>query len=420
MLPGPVDAAAPIPPSVTVKAGHVQPLWAGHPWVFKQAVERVDEGAGPGDEVLVLDPHGKILGRGLYSPHSAISVRLFTQEGGRAIDAALVRDKIERAVKLRAAYGLPDATPERQTTGFRVVHGEGDGLPGLIVDKFDDVLVVQLGTAGLRRIEGLIVEALTSTLAPAAILDRTPKHLADAEGFAIEEPTRTLAGTTPELLRFHERGLSYELPLELAQKTGFYFDQRPLRDRIGELARGSRVLDAFSYVGATALHAARGGASAVWAVDTSIPAVLTGAHCAELNGFDKLVSYEAIEAAKAFRKAADEGGWDIVICDPPKLGGKHRGGRHRGPPNQRPPDDPYRRLAQIACGAVSPGGILAFCSCSAATGMEALQRHLALGARDAGRRAVVVERLFQGPDHPVAAAFPEGLYLKVLLARVDA
>jgi 23S rRNA (cytosine1962-C5)-methyltransferase len=417
--PDEAPAPPPLPPSVTVRAGHVQPLWAGHPWVFKQAVERVDDGVRAGDEVLVVDPHGKVLGRGLYSPASAIAVRLFTQEGGRSIDAALLRDRIERAVKLRQAYGLPDATPGAETTGFRLVHGEGDGLPGLIVDGFGDVLVVQLGTAGLRRLEAAVVDSLREVLGPKTILDRTPKNIAQAEGFAMDEAIRVLHGELPPTLRFAERGLLYELPLELGQKTGFYFDQRPLRDRIGTLSRGSRVLDAFSYVGATALHAARGGAREVWAVDTSVPAVLAGAKCAELNGLDEVVTFEALEAARAFRKAAEEGGWDLVICDPPKLGGKRRG-RHRGGPPQRPPDDGYRRLAAGACAAVRPGGLLVFCSCSAATGMDALQRHLALGARDAGRRAVVVERLFQGPDHPVAAAFPEGLYLKVLLARVEA
>ncbi|HZO12371.1 MAG TPA: hypothetical protein VFB62_03910, partial [Polyangiaceae bacterium] len=121
-----MNQAAPLPPALTVKAGHVQPIWAGHPWVFKQAVERIDDGVGAGDEVLVLDPHGKVLGRGLYSPASAISVRIYTVEGGRPIDGALLREKIEHALRLRHALRLPDATPERQTTGFRLVHGEGD------------------------------------------------------------------------------------------------------------------------------------------------------------------------------------------------------------------------------------------------------------------------------------------------------
>lgn len=405
-----MTAAAPIPPSLTVKAGHVQPLWAGHPWVFKQAVQRVDDGAEPGGEVIVIDPHGKILGRGLYSPSSAIAVRMFTQQGSQAIDADLLRARLEAAVRLRQAHGLPEEAPDRQTTGFRLVHAEGDELPGLIVDRFGEVLVVQLGTIGLKRMEETIFDLLCEIVGPAAVIDRTPKSIAQAEGFAVEDTFRVVRGAAPEVLRFSERGLAFEVPLELGQKTGFYFDQRPLRARIEGLARGSRVLDAFSYVGALGLAAARGGAADVWSVDTSVPAIEAGKRCAELNGLT--VRFEATEAAKAFRQAADDGGYDIVICDPPKLAGKRRA-RDKAMGG-------YRKLAASACAATAPGGLLAFCSCSGAVDLEALQRVLALGARDASRRAVVVDRCFQGPDHPVAAAFAEGLYLKVLLARVGA
>ena len=393
-----------------MKAGHVQPLWAGHPWVFKQAIERVDQGATSGSEVLVIDPHGKILGRGLYSPKSAIAVRLFTQHGIQPIDADLVRTRVEKAVALRLAHGLPNPEPGVETTGFRLIHGEGDGLPGLIVDVFGGTLVVQLGTAGLKRLEEAVFDALQAVCEPGAILDRTPKSIAQQEGFTPnEEPLRVVRGEAPDALRFHERGLAFELPLELGQKTGFYFDQRPLRSRIESLSRGSRVLDACSYVGAIALSAARGGASEVVAVDTSAPALEAGQACAEKNQLN--VRFEASEAAKAFRQAAADGGYDIVVCDPPKLASRRKS-RDKALNN-------YRKLAAGAVGATKIGGLVVFCSCSAAISLEMLQRALALGARDSGRRATVVDRSFQGPDHPVVAAFPEGLYLKGLLARVD-
>lgn len=404
-----MNQAAQLPPSLTVKAGHVQPVWAGHPWVFKQAVERIDDGVGAGDEVLVLDPHGKVLGRGLYSPTSAISVRIYTVEGGRSIDGALLREKIEHAVRLRHALGLPDATPERQTTGFRLVHGEGDGLPGLIVDAFGDVLVVQIGTIGLKRLQPVWLAALNEVLGPRAILDRTPESVARAEGFTLGEGSPpVLYGEAPPTLSFHERGLAFELPLELSQKTGFYFDQRPLRARIEELSRGSRVLDAFCYAGGIGLSAARGGASEVWGVDTSAPAIEVAQQSAERNGLT--ARFEVLDATRAFRKAADEGGYDIVVCDPPKLASRRARDRALGN---------YRKLAAAACAATRVGGLLAFCSCTASVPMDALGRTLALGARDAGRRALIVERLFQGADHPVVAAFPEGLYLKILIARIE-
>ncbi len=407
-----MSQSASIPPSVTVKRGHVQPLWAGHPWVFRQAVEKVDDGVGAGDEVLVIDPHGKVLGRGLYSPKSAIAVRLYTPDGARPVDAALMQEKIKRAVSLRRAQGLPGGEPGSETTGFRLVHGEGDGLPGLIVDAFDDVLVVQLGTAGLAKLTGAIVDALVQTVGPKTIIDRTPKALAEAEGFEPKiDGLAVLAGEPPTELRFVERGLRFALPLTLAQKTGFYFDQRPLRDRIEGLSRGSRVLDACCYVGAIGLGAARGGATEVWAVDKSGPAIEVAKSCAELNASADVMRFEMIEAHKAFRAAAEEGPFDIVVCDPPKLAPRRR--------SRNKALAAYRKLAAGACGATSHGGVLAFCSCAASVDMDALQRSLALGARDAERRAVVFDRCFQGGDHPVDAAFPEGLYLKVLLARID-
>ncbi len=411
---GPSEAAPPgALGSVTVRAGHVQPLWAGHPWVFQQAVERVDGSPEPGGEVLVIDPNGKILGRGLYSPRSAITVRLFSQRGGQAVDGALLAERIDKALALRRASGLPSAAQDRETTGFRLIHGEGDGLPGLIVDAFEDVLVVQLGTIGLKRREQEIVGALRDALGPRAILDRTPKALARTEGFDVDEGAPSvLHGELPETLSFRELGLRHELPIALAQKTGYYFDQRPLRALIETLSRGSTVLDAFCYTGSIGLAAARGGATKVWGVDKSVAAVLTAAHAADVNGFGQIAEFEELDAYLAFKRAAQAGGADVVVCDPPKLAsGRKSRDKALGA---------YRKLAAGAAAAVKPGGILALCSCSGSVGMEMLQRTLALGARDVQRRAVIVERLFQGADHPVPAAFPEGLYLKVLVARITA
>jgi 23S rRNA (cytosine1962-C5)-methyltransferase len=255
------------------------------------------------------------------------------------------------------------------------------------------------------------VETLCELLAPRAIVDRTPASVAQSEGFALAEGTPpVLFGEAPAGLSFRERGLAFDLPLALGQKTGFYFDQRPLRARIEELSRGSRVLDAFCYTGGIGLGAARGGAAEVWGVDTSAPAIEAAAAVARLNELDGVARFEVLDAARAFRKAADDGGYDVVVCDPPKLGSRRA---------REKALVAYRKLAAAACAATRSGGLLAFCTCTALVSMEALGRALALGARDVGRRALIVERLFQGPDHPVVAAFPEGLYLKTLLARIE-
>jgi 23S rRNA (cytosine1962-C5)-methyltransferase len=391
--------------AVILKAGHVQPVWAGHPWVFAQAVERIEGGVAAGDEVEVRDPRGQVLGRGLYSPGSAIPVRLYTRDRDRAIDAALIVERIERAVARRAAFGLPGP----DTNGYRVVHAEGDDLPGVIVDRLGDVYSLQLSTIGVKRREAAVLEAL-SRLGPRAIVDRTPERAARSEGF--EHRSGVIHGDQGvTAFELRERGLSFRIPLELGQKTGFYFDQRPLRARIEELARGRSVLDTFCYVGAIALAAARGGASSVEAIDNSALAVEVGAECAAANGLANKIRFERGEAQEALAHAGRQGGLDLVICDPPKLA-PSRQARARAL-------DAMRRLAGAGARATKPGGLFVLCSCSAAIGQPELARALALGARDIGARATVLERFSQGPDHPVPASFPEGLYLSSLIAQID-
>jgi 23S rRNA (cytosine1962-C5)-methyltransferase len=391
-------------PTVHLKAGHVQPIWAGHPWVYAQAIDRVDGGATPGEEVEVVDPRGNLLGRGLYSPGSAIPVRLLVRDGRTRLDAAFFRSQVERALALRASFGLPS----EQTNGYRLVHAEGDGLPGLIVDRFGDVAVVQLGTVGMKEREALIHEALSVTLSPRAILDRTNPRTAKSEGF--EPAAGVVRGQDIRELVLVERGLRFRIPLELGQKTGFYFDQRALRGRIEQLAHGKRVLDAYCYVGAFALAAARGGAREVVAVDESALAVEVGAECAALNGVADRVKFSKEDARRALADA--KGTFDLVIADPPRLA-PTRGAREQALVA-------YTKLAENACRATKPGGLVVLCSCSASVDLAALTRALATGATRVNTEAIVLERWFQGADHPVPAAFGEGLYLKALIARVEA
>jgi 23S rRNA (cytosine1962-C5)-methyltransferase len=232
----------------------VQPVWAGHPWVYAQAVDRVEGGATAGDEVSVVDPRGNLLGRGFYTPGSAIPVRLLVRDAKTHLDAGFFRARVEQAVGLRASLGLPS----EQTSGLRLIHAEGDGLPGLIVDRYGDTLAVQLGTIGMKHREALVHEALSAVIAPRTILDRTSVQMAKMEGF--EPSAGVVRGEETRALEFVERGLRFRIPLELGQKTGFYFDQRSLRARVEQLAHGKRVLDAYAYVGAFAIAAARGGA----------------------------------------------------------------------------------------------------------------------------------------------------------------
>jgi 23S rRNA (cytosine1962-C5)-methyltransferase len=396
-------------PVVTLKPGHVQPVWFGHPWVFAQAIAAIEGGAQAGDEVRVIDPHGGFLGRGLYTPRSAIPVRILTREDV-PIDGALVRNRIERAIAARQDVGLPHRAPGHETTGYRLIHAEGDGLPGLMVDVFGDVLVVQLGTIGMKRREGQVFDALIHALAPRAIVDRTSSNVAKMEGFEPAQGVVRGDSSVPELV-FHERGFEYAIPMSLGQKTGFYFDQRPLRARVEQLAHGKRVLDTYAYVGSFAMAAARGGATEIVAVDESALALEVGAEQARRNGLAERIAMRRQDSRRALLEASGQGGYDLVICDPPKLA-PSRGSKDGAA-------GAYRALAAAGCRATRAGGVLVLCSCSSVMGLGDLTRALALGARDARAQAIVFDRGFQGADHPVPAAFPEGLYLKSLLARIE-
>ncbi len=397
-------------PTIVLRRGHVRPVHAGHPWVFAQAVERVEGGAAPGDEVRVVDANGSFLGRALYSPRSALVARIFRRTD-EPIDGRWLRHALERAVELRRLLGFPTRGPH-ETDAYRVVNAEGDGLPGLTVDLFGDVLAVQLSTVGLRLREGPILDALCDLLRPRAVLDRTPAASLAREG--LTEPTaegpRVVRGDHQlDALTFKERGFRYRIPLALGHKTGFYVDQRPLRARIEQLSHGRRVLDAFSFVGSFSFAAARGGATDVLAVDDSALALSTLAECARDNGL--VVQAVRGDARDALQRAGREGGRDLVICDPPKLAPTRA--------SKEAALGAYRKLAQLGCEATRVGGLLVLCSCSAAVTIDDLTRALALGARDVRMQAQVLERHFQGADHPVGAAFPEGLYLKSLIARID-
>jgi 23S rRNA (cytosine1962-C5)-methyltransferase len=392
-------------PTVLLKPGHVQPVWVGHPWVYAQAIERVEGGATAGDEVSVVDPRGNLLGRGFYSPQSAIPVRILVRDAETKLDGAFFRERIRRALESRVVLGLPS----EETTGYRLIHAEGDGLPGLVVDRFDDVLVVQFLTLGMKLREGIVLEALEAVVRPKTIVDRTPERIAKAEHF--EAGRGVVRGSDIDALVCRERGFTFRIPIELAQKTGFYFDQRGLRSRVEALSKGARVLDAYTFVGAFALAAARGGAREVIAVDESAPAIEVAAEIARANGLDDRVKLVRDDARRAIRSLAEKEKFDVTIVDPPRLA-PTRGAREQALLA-------YSKLAEAACRATRPGGHVVVCSCSAAVDLTALTRALATGALRANVQAIVLERHFQGADHPVPAAFGEGLYLKALLARME-
>jgi 23S rRNA (cytosine1962-C5)-methyltransferase len=369
-------------------------------------VARITGEARAGDEVRVLDAKGNVLGRGLYSPKSAIQVRLYTRDGDQPLDEAFIRERLLAALARRRALGLPSD----DTDSFRALNSEGDGLPGLVIDQLGDVSTLQFSTLGMKQRAASVAQAVQSVLGPRAIVDRTPARTAELEGF--EPGSGVIAGDPGlESLRFTEAGLKFEVPLSIGQKTGFYLDLRELRKRLARLAVGRQVLDCYCYVGAAGLSMARAGAKQVLSVDSSQVAVDIAKHCVELNQLGARMRVEHMPAATALEQAAAAGGVDLVLCDPPKLAPK-RSAVERA---QRA----METLAHKAILATRPGGLVVLCSCSAGLGSAEVQRALAVGAAHARRRVTILDRVFQDVDHPVPAAFPEGLYLSCLIAEVS-
>lgn len=381
---------------------HAAPVAAGHPWVFAQAVARVRGTPQPGDDVEVVDPSGKLLGRGFWSPDSAIVVRLLTR-GERAIDEQFLRERIAAARKVRALVELPSAASD----GYRLIHAEGDGLPGLIVDVYGDVLVVQLLTLGMAMRKELVTRALVDALAPRAIVLGATGRGAESSG---DPDGLLLHGEPVTEFRFRERDLRFVLPAEGTQKTGYYFDQREHRAEVERLARDREVLDACSYVGGFALSAARGGARSVLALDSSAPALARGEALARHNELSS-IQFERADVREKFEELARAGRtYGMLILDPPKLVPtvKHLERGRRA----------YRKLNAQALRLVEPGGVFVTCSCSAALTENDFLRMLAFAAGDAKRELCVLRVGKQGPDHPLWPGFPEGAYLKTAFAVV--
>ena len=392
--------------TLVLRAGRVKPVYLGHPWIFAQAVDRVEGAPGAGDPVEVRDPRGNFIGRGFWSPKSAIPVRLVTRHEEERLDEAALARRLDAAMAHRRSIGLPDDA----TTAYRLVHAEGDALPGLVVDVFGSVAVLQIGTAGMRRHRDALAAHVARVSGAKTVVSRAVDLQRD-EGFADEE--EVLRGPEPTELRFRERGFEITIPRSLAQKTGYYVDQRRTRARVEALVRtaGLRsVLDLYSYVGPIALSAARGGAERVLAVDSSAPAVAVGGTLATHH--DLTVEHRCADVKKLLpelKRARER--FDLVVCDPPKLVPTRRH-LDRG-------ERAYGKLNAEAMSLVADGGFFVTCSCSAAMDTTRFLRMLAEAASRAGRQLTLLETDGAPADHPTPIAFPEGRYLDVVIARVS-
>ena len=385
---------------VVLQKGRARPLWFGHPWVYANAVVRAEGNPQPGDVVSLVDHDGRFIGRGFYNPRSQIPVRLCTR-ADEAVDAAFFRARVARARAARQRLGLPSA----ETNVYRLVNSEGDDLPGLVVDVYGDAAVAQITTLGIAQRKEEIFDALEAELGVRTIFEIAPASYAELEGFA--GGSRVARGASRSALPVVENGIKLEVEPLSGQKTGMFIDQRETRARVGGLARGARVLDCYAYAGGFALAAARGGAAAVTAVDSSARAVARVEAHAAANG----VTIEAVEAdAFRFLETATPRAFDLVIIDPPKFA--------RARKDLEAARKGYERLNSLALQATAPGGILVTCSCSQNVDAETFERIVAAGAKQAGREVRIFERRGPASCHQLPPAFPEGQYLKVLLGHV--
>ncbi len=388
-------------PSVVINRRAADRLRSGHPWIYRSDMVSAGE-AQAGDVVRLTGRGGRFLGKAHYSAASQIALRLL-DGADRPIDAAFFRERIEQARDFRARV-------VSGTDAYRLVYGEADGLPGLIVDRYGGRLVLQTLSQGMDRAQPLVVELLGELFAPAGIVERNDVRVRELE--ALEQRAGIVAGDCPETVEVEMNGLRFGARLLAGQKTGAFLDQRENYAAAEAYARGE-ALDCFTYAGGFALHLAR-RCSSVEAVDSSVPALaaaqenaarngalLKGAnlHFTEANAFDLLKSYDDLRRA-----------FDVVVLDPPAFA-KSRGsldGALRG----------YKEINLRALRLLRPGGILVTCSCSHHLSEAAFIEIVAAAALDARRQVTVIERRTQAKDHPISLMIPETHYLKCLILSV--
>ena len=375
------------------------------PWLFSGAVDRVEGNPMSGETVVVRSAEGEALGLAAYSPESQIRARMWTWDVEQPVDVDFFKAKIGKAIEMRRSL-----IPDGETTAMRLVHAESDGIPGLVVDQYGNVLVMQVLTAGVEMWRNEIKDILVALTGTACVYERSDVEVRRLEG--LTPRTGLLHGHVPEKLVVEENGLRFLVDVAGGQKTGFYVDQRRNRQKLREAAAGRDVLNCFCYTGAFSMYAAAGGAKSVLSIDSSGEALLIAEENRKLNGLpDELLTWQEGDVFKDLRTMRDSRkSYDLIILDPPKFAPTSAQAKRavRG----------YKDINLLAFKLLRPGGLLFTFSCSGGVKADLFQKVVAGAALDAGVDARIVDRLHQGVDHPVALQFPEGAYLKGLVCEV--
>jgi 23S rRNA (cytosine1962-C5)-methyltransferase len=392
-------------PVLLLKKNEERRLRAGHLWIYSNEVDTRKTPLGgfeAGSLAVVQSATGQALGAAYVNPHSLICARLLSRRPRTTFDTGFFERYISSALRLR------ESLFERPF--YRMVFGESDFLPGLVVDRYDDVLVVQITTAGMERFRTEILEALQQLVSPAGILLLNDNPVRVLEG--LDQATQVI-GVVPESITLEEGGARFEIPLGSGQKTGWFFDQRDNRFAMHKYVKGKSVLDAFSYVGAWGVQAAMAGAAEVCCVDSSKTALAAIRKNCLANKVEDRVSIEggdAFDVMAAMKEAGRK--FDVVIVDPPAFIKRRK--------DIKTGEQGYARLNRLAMQLLTPDGILISCSCSMHLSESRLQNILLQSARKLARTVQIIERGFQAIDHPVHPAIPETAYLKALFCRVPA
>jgi 23S rRNA (cytosine1962-C5)-methyltransferase len=391
-------------PTITLQPGRHKRAEAGHPWVYSNeiAMDAAAKALPPGTLVTLRKAGGEALGVATFNAHTLVAARILDRDAKRRIDREFFAARLESALALRRRlYAEPH---------YRLVHAEADGLPGLVADRFGDVLVTQLNTAGMALLEAEWVAACEAVLAPSAIVLRN------------DSPARALEGLEPELrlakggingpIELVENGARFLADPREGQKTGWFFDQRDNRRFVAGLSKGARVLDLYCYAGGFAIAAALAGADQVLALDRSEAALALAAQSAELNGLGERCRFQRADAfGEVSRLGAQGERFDVVIADPPAFvkSKKDLGPGLRG----------YRKLARLAATLVAPGGLLFIASCSHNVEPPDFAEAVRRGLEDAGRSGRILRSAGAAPDHPVHPWLPESAYLKAQALVLD-
>lgn len=392
-------------PCIYLKEGREKSLQRRHPWIFSGAIDHIDGAPKSGDTLPVRDDAGNFVAWVAYNADSQITARVWSWQEKDVIDANFFRVKIAGALEARRTLGI-----RKYGDGMRIIHGESDGLPGLIVDKYGDVLVMQLGSAGPEHWRDTLADILQELCAPVCIYERSDSDGRELEG--LPKRNGIVRGTLPQDIEVSENGLRFAVDVAEGQKTGYYLDQRDNRAFTGELAQDKDVLNCFCYTGGFSLYALRGGAKSVLSIDSSQEALQIAQQNVTLNALDSSnAEWQCADVFEALRKLRDQNRkFDLIVLDPPKFAPTAAFAEKAS--------RAYKDINLLGFKLLRPGGLLFTYSCSGGINDDLFQKIIAGAALDAGVDAQIVKKLHAAPDHPVLLSFPEGAYLKGLVLRV--